>query len=162
MTLTYGRTLLEFAPRVSSVGQAIGMTQRVSLRELRVDLLIKVYWDVDREQIGVVVLPAEAAKVAPALGAPAEESKRQTIRNAIDVANTVVALIAQFRKKLNNRLTGSGTARRRPGDPLRGDGPARRAGVRLQRRLQGDEGRAHDGRRWLPDELRGPEGNPSN
>src|SRR5205823_4373325 len=42
MTLTYGRSLLEFSPRVSSVGQAIGVTRRVSLREIRVDLLIKV------------------------------------------------------------------------------------------------------------------------
>ncbi len=114
MTLTYGRSLLEFAPRVSSVGQAIGVTQRVSLREIGVDLILKVYWDLDREAVGVLVLPAAAAILAPAVGSPAVESKHGTIRNAIDVANTVVSLIAQLRKKLNNRLTGTGSA---VGDP---------------------------------------------
>jgi hypothetical protein len=114
MTLTYGRSLLEFAPRVSSVGQAIGVTQRVSLREIGVDLILKVFWDLDREAVGVLVLPAEAAMLAPAFGSPAVESTRGTIRNAIDLANTVVGLIAQLRKKLNNRLTGTGAA---VGDP---------------------------------------------
>ena len=114
MTLTYGRSLLEFAPRVSSVGQAIGVTQRVSLREIGVDLILKVYWDLDREAVGVLVLPAAAAILAPAVGSPAVESKHSTIRNAIDVANTVVSLIAQLRMKLNNRLTGTGSA---VGDP---------------------------------------------
>jgi phage protein D len=114
MTLTYGQSLLEFAPRVSTVGQAIGVTQRVSLREIRVDLILKVFWDLDREAVGVLVLPAEAAVLAPALGSPAVESKQRTIRNAIDIANTVVSLIGQLRKKLNNRLTGTGSA---VGDP---------------------------------------------
>ena len=114
MTLTYGQSLLEFSPRVSTVGEAIGVTQRVSLREIGVDLILKVYWDLDREAIGVLVLPAAAAILAPAVGSPTVESKHSTIRNAIDVANTVVSLIAQLRKKLNNRLTGSGSA---VGDP---------------------------------------------
>jgi phage protein D len=114
MTLTYGRSLLEFAARVSSVGQAIGVTHRVTLREIRVDLILKVFWDVDRGRIGVLVLPGVAAKLAPSLGSPAVESKNRTIRNAIDVANTVVGLIHQLRKKLNNRLTGTGSA---VGDP---------------------------------------------
>jgi hypothetical protein len=114
MTMTYGQSLLEFSPRVTSVGDAVGVTQRISLREVGVDLILKVYWDLDREAVGVVVLPALAAILVPALGSPAVESKHSTIRNAIDVANTVVSLIAQLRKKLNNRLTGSGTA---VGDP---------------------------------------------
>ena len=90
------------------------MTQRVSLREIGVDLILKVYWDLDREAVGVLVLPAAAAILAPAVGSPAVESKHGTIRNAIDVANTVVSLIAQLRMKLNNRLTGTGSA---VGDP---------------------------------------------
>jgi hypothetical protein len=114
MVLAYGKSLLEFAPRVSTVGQAIGVTRRVSLREIRVDLIIKVYWDLDREMIGVLVLPAEAAKLAPAFGSPTVESKHRSIRNAIDISNTVVGLIHELRLKLNNRITGTGTA---VGDP---------------------------------------------
>lgn len=114
LTLTYGQSLLDFSPRVSSVGQAVGVSMRVSLREIRIDLILSVFWDFDRESIGVNVLPAQAAVIAPAVSEPVEESKHKTIRNAIDVANSVVALIHELRQKINNRLTGSGTA---VGDP---------------------------------------------
>jgi phage protein D len=114
LTLTYGQSLLDFSPRVSTVGQAVGVSMRVSLREVRVDLLLNVFWDFDRERIGITILPAQAAVVAPAVSQPVQQSKHKTIRNAIDVANTVVGLVHELRQKINNRLTGSGTA---VGDP---------------------------------------------
>jgi phage protein D len=110
LTLTYGQSLLDFSPRVSTVGQAVGTSMRVSLREIRIDLLLSVSWDFDRESIGISVLPAQAAVVAPAVSKPVQESKHKAIRNAIDVANTVVGLIHELRQKINNRMTGSGTA----------------------------------------------------
>ena len=70
---------------------------------------------------------------------PVAESKHKTIRNAIDVANAVVGMLHELRQKLNNRLTGSGTAVGDPRHPRRGGDPARWAGRRLQRRLPGDE-----------------------
>ncbi|MGE5141161.1 MAG: phage late control D family protein [Rudaea sp.] len=114
MTLTYGKSLLDFTPRVSTVGQAVGVSMRVALREIRVDLILNVFWDLDRESIGITVLPAQAAVIAPAVSKPVQESKHKTIRNAIDVANQVVGLVHELRQKINNRLTGSGTA---IGDP---------------------------------------------
>ena len=114
LTLTYGQYLLDFSPRVSSVGQAYGISKRVSLREIRVDLILNIAWDFDRESISIAVLPAQAAMLAPAVSAPVEESKHKTIRNAIDVANAVVGMLHELRAKLNNRLTGSGNA---IGDP---------------------------------------------
>ena len=77
----------------------------------------------DRESVGVTVLPAQAAIVAPVVNQPVQESRHKTIRNAIDVANSVVKLIHELRTKLNNRQTGSGTT---AGDPRI------RAGVMLQ------------------------------
>lgn len=114
LSLTYGQSLLDFSPRVSSVGEALGISMRVSLREIRIDLLLSIAWDFDRESIAITVLPAQAAVIAPAISAPVEESKHKTIRNAIDVANAVVGMVRELRQKLNNRLTGSGTA---IGDP---------------------------------------------
>jgi len=114
LTLRYGQSLLDFSPRVSSVGQPVGVSMRISLREIRIDLLLSVFWDFDRESIGVTVLPAQAARVAPSVSKPVKESKYKAIRNAIGVANTVVGLIHELRQKINNRLTGSGSA---VGDP---------------------------------------------
>ncbi len=114
LTLTYGQNLLDFSPRVSTVGQAFGISKRISLREIRVDLILNVAWDFDRESISIAVLPAQAAILAPAVSAPVEESKHKTIRNAIDVANSIVGMVHDLRTKLNNRLTGSGSA---IGDP---------------------------------------------
>jgi len=112
--LRYGQSLLDFAPRVSTVGQAVAVSMRVSLREIRIDLLLKVGWDFDREGLAITVLPAQAGVLAPAIKAPAEESKHKSIRNAIDVANTIVGMVHELRQKINNRLTGTGTA---VGDP---------------------------------------------
>jgi phage protein D len=114
LTLKYGQSLLDFSPRISSVGQAVGISKRISLREIRIDLILNVFWDFDRESIGINVLPAQAAVIAPAVSQPVEESKHKTIRNAIDVANSIVGMIHELRQKLNNRLTGSGSA---VGDP---------------------------------------------
>lgn len=114
MTLTYGKSLLDFSPRVSSVGQAFGVNFRVSLREIRIDLLLKVAWDVDRESIAVSVLPAQAAILSQAVGPRTDQSRHKAIKNVIDIANTIVKLIAELRQKINNRLTGSGSA---VGDP---------------------------------------------
>lgn len=121
--LRYGQSLLDFSPRVSTVGQAVGISMRVSLREIRIDLLITVGWDFDRESIAISVLPAQAAVIAPAVSQPVAESKHKAIRNAIDIANAVVGLVHELRQKINNRLTGSGTA---VGDP------AIRAGAMMQ------------------------------
>jgi hypothetical protein len=124
--LRYGQSLLDFSPRVSTVGQAVGVSMRVSLREIRIDLLLSVGWDFDRESIAISVLPAQAAVIAPAVSKPVEESKHKTIRNAIDIANTIVGLVHELRQKINNRLTGSGTAigdpRIRAGNLMRLDG----------------------------------------
>lgn len=114
LTLTYGESLLDFSPRLSTVGQVVGKSRRVSLRELRIDLILGVFWDFDRESIGINILPAQAAAIAPVVSQPTEESEHKTIRNAIDVGNAIVGLIHELRQKLNNRLTGSGTA---VGDP---------------------------------------------
>lgn len=126
LTLTYGKSLLDFTPRMSTVGQAFGINRRISLREIRVDLMVSIAWDFDRESIAISVLPAQAAVIAPAVSAPTQESKYKTIRNVIDVANAVVGMVHELRQKLNNRLTGSGTAvgdtRIRAGAVIRLDG----------------------------------------
>jgi uncharacterized protein len=101
----------------------VGVSMRVSLREIRIDLLITVAWDFDRESIAISVLPAQAAVIAPAVNQPVAESKHKAIRNAIDIANAVVGMVHELRQKINNRLTGSGTA---VGDP------AIRAGILMQ------------------------------
>jgi phage protein D len=114
LTLTYGQSLLDFSPRASSVGQIHVITRRVVLREIRMDLILNVAWDFDRESISIAILPSCSASITPSVEHPVQESKHKTIRNAIDVANTIVGMTHELRQKLNNRLTGSGTA---IGDP---------------------------------------------
>ena len=115
LTLNYGSSLMEFSPRFSSAGRAVGVTMRVSLREIRVDLIINVYWDFDRESIGITIIPAVAGMLAKTAGSrPSDVASKKTIKNAIDIANTVVSMTHELRQKINNRLTGSGSC---VGDP---------------------------------------------
>ena len=49
-----GRIAARFTPKVTTVGQAFGVAMRFTLREIPLDFLVKVYWDFDRESVGIV------------------------------------------------------------------------------------------------------------
>jgi len=125
LTLTWGESLLEFTPRVTTVGQAFGVAMKFTLREIPLDFLVSVFWDFDRESIGISVLPGAAAPAA-ATGGPVFTIVDRPIGSPADIMNSVLAITHELRTKLNNRLTGKGSAigdpRIRAGAVVRFDG----------------------------------------
>lgn len=114
LTLTWGKDLVEFAPKMTSVGQAFGVAMKFTLREIPVNLLVTVYWDFDRECLGIVVLPGEAAPAAKGAVGPIFTIVNRPIGSPADIANSALVIAHELRTRLNNRLTGTGTA---VGDP---------------------------------------------
>ena len=114
LTLQWGQSLLEFSPRVSTAGAVVGVGLKVNLREIRLDFLISVYWDFDRETLGISVVPAAAAKGAKKRFGDQWTFMDRSIKSAADVGVSAVMLTRELRKRLNSRLTGSGSA---VGDP---------------------------------------------
>lgn len=106
LTLTWGESLIDFSPKVTTVGQAFGVGFKFTLREIPLDFLVKVYYDFDREAVGVVVLPGIAA---PAAGDPVFTIIDRPIGSPADIANSALTIAHELRTRLNNRLTGAGT-----------------------------------------------------
>ncbi len=113
LTLTWGESLLEFSPKISTVGDAAGVAMKFTLREIPLDFLVSVFYDFDREMVGISVLPGVAAP-AGATGDPVFTIINRPVGSPADIANSALAIAHELRTKLNNRLVGSGSC---VGDP---------------------------------------------
>ena len=114
LTLTWGESLIDFSPRLSTVGQVAGVGMKFTLREIPLDFLVTVFWDFDRETLGVSIVPGAAASVAVSAIGSVLEIIDQPIGSPADITNSALVIARELRSKLNNRLTGSGSA---VGDP---------------------------------------------
>jgi hypothetical protein len=112
LTLAWGENLIDFAPKISSIGQAFGVGMKITLREIPLDFLVKVYWDFDRESVGIAVLPGMAKAAGP--GGKVFTIINRPVGSPADIASSALVLVHELRSKLNNRLTATGTA---VGDP---------------------------------------------
>jgi phage protein D len=110
LTLKWGESLLDFSPKVSTIGQVAGVSIKFTLRELPLDFLVTVFWDFDRESLGVSIVPGAAASVTKSLVDSAFTLIDQPISNPADVARSAIGVIRELRNKLNNRLTATGSA----------------------------------------------------
>jgi phage protein D len=113
LTLKWGVSLQEFSPKVSVAGAVVGVAMRVNLREIPLALLIRVFWDLDRETLGLTVVPAQGAKDKSTLGDTWTFFERP-IKNIADIANSALLLTNELKNRLNSRLTGSASS---IGDP---------------------------------------------
>jgi uncharacterized protein len=114
LTLTWGRNLLEFSPRVSTIGQVAAVGMRFVLREIPLDFLVAVGYDFDRESIVISVAPGAAASATRSMLGSILEIIDQPVASPADLTNSALVIAHELREKLNNRLTGSGSA---VGDP---------------------------------------------
>jgi hypothetical protein len=114
LTLTWGKDLLEFSPKVSTIGQVAGVGMRFVLREIPLDFLVAVGYDFDRESIVISVVPGAAAATTQQLLGSLIEIIDQPIGSPADITNSALVIAHELRQKLNNRLTGTGSC---VGDP---------------------------------------------
>jgi phage protein D len=127
LTLVWGESLMDFSPQVSTIGQVAGVSMKFTLREIPLDFLVTVAWDFDRETLAISVVPGVAVAGAKSVVGPAYTIIDQPISNPADIANSALKITHELRNKVNNRLTGSGSA---IGDPrIRAGGIIRLEGL---------------------------------
>lgn len=106
--LRWGESLVEFAPRHTSIGQVVAVTLKVYVSEIKLELAVQVRWDGD--SIGIRVIPALFAEmsetVEATLGLPDIPLDSP--------ADAIKWVLGEMRRRINNRTTGRGTA---IGDP---------------------------------------------
>lgn len=114
LALRWGESLIDFAPRVSTIGRITAAAMKVTLREIPLSFLVGITYDFDREAVGLQVVPGEAAAALKMVLGPMDTIIDQPVSSPVDIANSAMAIVRVLRAKLNNRLTGAGTA---VGDP---------------------------------------------
>jgi uncharacterized protein len=118
LTLGYGRSLLHFSPRLSTVGQVASVAAYVWLSALEQHVKVTVGWDWDRMALTLDVRPA----LAPA----APDATVHLLDEPLTPASAPRRLLAELLPRLNARCTGSGSTvgdpRIVPGAVLRLDG----------------------------------------
>jgi uncharacterized protein len=107
LTLTWGSSLMEFTPRLTTVGDVAGVSARVWVDSLKMDFIITVNWDYDRAMFTLSIAP----------GGELEELLSPGDTTTIKPSSYATAprkILTELLPKLNNRLTGSGSS---IGDP---------------------------------------------
>ncbi|MER5225474.1 phage late control D family protein [Streptomyces flaveus] len=106
--LRWGESLLEFAPRITSIGQVVRVRARVWVESLKTQLSVEVDWDGERIRTRVrpAVLGEQSEELQASIGIP--DIPLESPVDAIKFA------VAELRRKLNNRVTAKGSAL---GDP---------------------------------------------
>lgn len=122
LTLKYGQSLIDFTPRITTVGQVAGISARFWVPEIKTDFTATVSWDWDRSSLNV--------SISPGFGMPAAETDSEGSIMLVDEPLTQFTaprvILSKLLARLNERLTGSGSTigdvRIRAGNVLRLEG----------------------------------------
>jgi hypothetical protein len=105
VTLARGESLMDFTPRLTTVGDLFGVSARVWIASLQMEFVIVVSWDFDRASFNLMLYPG-LGDLSSVLGDDA--SKTLSIKPT-GFPNTLREILTQLLPRLNNRLTGSGS-----------------------------------------------------
>jgi uncharacterized protein len=114
VTLKYGQSLVEFTPRITSVGQIASVSVTIWQPDIKMDFTVKASWDWDRQALDLSISPgfglpgSQASATAPP---PATSSTTPTETLAEEPATLASAprvILGKLIPQLNRRLTGSG------------------------------------------------------
>jgi hypothetical protein len=112
VTLRWGASLMEFTPRLTTVGDLFGVTARVWVDTLKTEFVIVVSWDYDRAAFNLQIYPNLIGDIDDLL-APEGRGKTLSIKPT-GFPTALREILSELLPRLNNRLTGSGSAM---GDP---------------------------------------------
>jgi phage protein D len=123
-TLRYGSSLIDFSPRVSTVGQIASVSGFVWVPPIKTTFIVTLGFDFERQALTLSIYPG----VVP-IGIQASD---YLIEEPLTLTSIPRRLVSELIPKLNNRLTASGSivgnAQLRPGDVLRIEGVGKEFG----------------------------------
>jgi phage protein D len=118
VSLKYGQSLIEFNPRLTTVGQLASVTAYVWVAAIKTQFTVTLGWDWDQASLTLDVRPA----MIPMQTGPSDF----LIKEPVTPVSAPRKLISELIPKLNQRLTGSGSAignpRIRPGAVIQIEG----------------------------------------
>jgi hypothetical protein len=125
LTFRYGQDLIEFLPRLSTVGEVLRVTARFWIPQVKIEMTVTVGWDWDRQSLEVSAFPSAGMPGAGA-GTGGRGVATTLVGEEVSATNVSRALLANLIEKLNQRLTGTasvvGNTHLRPGGVVRLEG----------------------------------------
>jgi hypothetical protein len=106
VSLTWGRSLIEFTPRITTVGQVAGVTTRLWISAIKTEFVIVLGWDYDRAAFDFQIYPS-LADLTSVLGTKADSYLSLPAGGPAEIPKV---LLSELLPRLNSRLTGNGTA----------------------------------------------------
>jgi hypothetical protein len=107
VSLQWGASLMEFTPRLTTIGDVFGVSVRVWVETLQTEFVIVASWDYDRASLDLTIYPSLIGEIDEILGPQANGKVL-----SIDTTSYVTAardILKELLPRLNNRLTGSGS-----------------------------------------------------
>ena len=122
VTLKYGRSLIDFTPRISNVGQIAGVSVRLWQPDVKMEFTITASWDWDRQSLNLSISPGYGVST----GVSTSEATVTLVDEPATLTSAPRVILGRLIPKLNQRLTGSGSTignpRIRVGSVLRLEG----------------------------------------
>ncbi|AWB22776.1 hypothetical protein DA075_19230 [Methylobacterium currus] len=106
--LAWGSSLIEFTPRLTTVGDIFGVSARVWVDSIGVEFVIIVSWDYDRASLDVQIYPNLVGQIDDLIG-PANAKKTLTVKPT-GYATAPRKILGELLPRLNGRQTGRGSA----------------------------------------------------
>jgi len=107
VSLRWGKSLMDFTPRLTTIGDLFGVTARVWIATLKTEFVIVVGWDFDRAAFNLQIYPNLIGDIDAVLG-PEAGGKTLSIKPT-GFPTALQEILSELLPRLNNRLTGSGT-----------------------------------------------------
>jgi hypothetical protein len=102
LTLAWGSSLIDFTPRLTTVGEIEGVSAKVWVDSIKMEFVITLNWDYDRAMFNLSIAPG--GELGELLG----PGNTTTIKPT-SYATAPRKILTELLPKLNNRLTGSGS-----------------------------------------------------
>jgi uncharacterized protein len=111
LALHWGASLIDFNPRLSSIGQVASVSFRLWVRRLKLQIKVSVGYDGERLTAQIATGTSAAASSRGQAGATLELPDHVLD----DPAEAIRYAVGELRRRINNRITGTGSAVGEPG-----------------------------------------------
>lgn len=122
----YGENLIEFSPRLTTVGEILRVTTRFWIPQLKVEMTVTAGWNWDRQALEVSAVPSFGLPDGSATSSSESEVPTMLLDEEVSARTASRVMLAKLIGKLNERLTGTasiiGDTRLRPGGVVQIDG----------------------------------------
>src|SRR5262245_54612724 len=107
LTLKWGSSLMEFSPRLTTIGDVFGVSARVWVDTLQTEFVIVVAWDFDKAALHLTVFPDAVGPIEDVLGK--DQADKTISIKPTGYAIAPLQILRELLPRLMNRLTGSGS-----------------------------------------------------